>query len=89
MALFDPNSPQLKAAHDWIDAYLTRDIDRIGAVASRDYTHQTLPKSIGLPEERREEYIKRCGGLLPTFTNFEVRIQRRLKTPRLTSATPR
>jgi len=76
MSIFNPNTPQLKATQKLIDAYTTRDISKIGAVFSRDYRHQTLPKSIGPPEEGREEYIKRCGGLLPSFTKFEVRIQR-------------
>ena len=74
MATFDANTPQLMAAQKWVDAYGTRDIGQIGAVSSKDYQHQTLPKSIGLPEEGRDEYIKRCGGLLPSFTKFEVRI---------------
>jgi len=76
MVTLDPNAPQLKAAQKWIDAYITRDIDEISAVCSKDYTHQTLPRSLGLPEETRAEYIQRCGGLLPSFTNFDVCIHR-------------
>ena len=77
MATFDPATPQLQAAQKWIDAYVTRDIGKIGATLSKNYKHQLLPKSMGLPEEGREEYIKKRGELLPSFTKFEVRIQRR------------
>jgi len=83
MAAFTPNTPQLKAAQEWVDAYGTRDIDKISETCSKNYTHQTLPKSMGLSEETKEEYIKRCGGLLPLFTKFEVRIQSRVIAIRL------
>ena len=75
MITFDPNTPQLKATQKWIDACLTRDTGKIRSVFSKNYKHQTLPKSMGLPEEGREEYIKRCEGLFPSFTGFEVRTQ--------------
>jgi len=80
---FDANTPQLKAAQKWVDAYGTRDLSEIGAVSSKDYVHQTLPKSMGLPEEGKEVYTKRLEGLLPSFTNFDVRIQRRVTALRL------
>jgi len=76
MTIFDPSTPQLKAAREWIEACLTRDISKIVTVFSENYKHQTSPKSMGLPEEAKEEYIQRFEGLLPSFTKFEVHTQR-------------
>ena len=69
----DPVTPQLKAARKWIDAYITLDINEIDGLFPKDYKHLTLPKSMGLPEETKEEYLQRYGGFLPAFTKFEVR----------------
>jgi len=66
-----------------VDACITRDVGKIGAVFSKNYKHQTFPESMGLSEETKEEYIKRCEGLLPSFTGFEVRTQPRVTALRL------
>lgn len=79
MASIDASTPQLRAAQKWIDAYIALDVGKVDAVFSKNYKHQTLPlKSIGLPEETKEEYTQRYGGLLPVFTKFEVRIQQQM-----------
>jgi len=54
------------------EAYAAIDLGKIDMVTSKIYKHQTLPKSIGLPEETKEEYIQRLAGTLPLFTKFEV-----------------
>lgn len=77
MATIDASTPQLRVAQRWIDAYAALDTNKINSLFSKDYKHQTLPKSTGLPEETKEEYIKRFGELLPVFTKFQVRIPRR------------
>ena len=69
----DPVTPQLKAARRWIDAYNTLDINEIDGLFPKNYKHLTLPKSMGLPEETKEEYLQRYGGFLSVFTKFEVR----------------
>ena len=74
----DGSTPQLKAAQKWIDAYLTLDANRIDAVFTKNYKHQTFPKSIGIPEETKDEYLQRLGGLLPLFVKIDVRTQRRI-----------
>ena len=69
------NTPQLKFAQKWIDAHIARDC-KIDALFSKDYKHQTLPESLGLPEETREEYMKRYEGIIQVVTKMEVCIQR-------------
>jgi hypothetical protein len=69
----DACTSQLKVVQKWIDAYSSLDIGKINSVVSKNYKHRTLPKSTGLPEETKEEYIQRFGGMLPMYTKFEVR----------------
>lgn len=75
MVHIDASTPQLEVVQKWFDAYISLDINRINALLSKNYKHQTSPKSVGLPEETKEEYIKRLGGMLPVFIKFDVRIQ--------------
>ena len=76
MATIDTSTPQLKVAQKWIDGCIALDANRISALFSKNYTHQTLPKSVGIPEEGREEYVQRLRGvLLPMFIKFDVRIR--------------
>jgi len=75
MITIDTSTPQLKLTQKWIDGYVAVDVAEVDAAHSKHYRHQTLPKSIGLPEETREEYVQRLAGWLPLFTQFEVRIQ--------------
>jgi len=87
MVSIDVSTPQLKATQKWIEAYAAIDLGKINVVTSKNYKHQTLPKSIGLPEETKEEYIRRLTGTLPLFTKFEVRptLDGRPRTRRLIS----
>ena len=73
MADINTTTPQLKAVKRWIDAYASFDIQKIDSLFSRNFKHQTLPKSLGRAEETREDYIARLGGVLPMFTSFRVR----------------
>ena len=76
-----PGTPQLKVLQKCIDAYATLDIGKVEPVLSKNYIHETFPKSIGLPDETKEEYIKsyikRYEEMLSSFTVIEVRIQHR------------
>jgi hypothetical protein len=74
MTTINANTPQLEAVQRWIDAYCSLDLRRIGLLFSKDFKHQTLPRSIGRPEETKEAYLKRFGEVLPMFTSFNVRI---------------
>ena len=63
--IIDANTPQLKAAQKWIGAYVSLDAGNINMVFSEGYKRQTFPKSLGLPEETKEEYFQRCRGGWP------------------------
>lgn len=77
MSTIDTSTPQLKAAQKWIDAYIALDMDVIDNLLPKCYKHQVFPKSIGLPEEMKEEYIQRLGGLVAALTESKVRNQHR------------
>ena len=70
----DAKTPQLKVVKAWFDAFIAHDSSKIGAVLSKDFAYQTLPESIGLPEETKEQHIQRYERALTMINKFEVRI---------------
>ena len=74
MTNIDANTPQLKAVKRWLDAYASRDPNEFDSILSKNYKHRTLPESIGVLEETKEEHIRRYKGFLPTVTKYDVRI---------------
>ena len=75
MVNIDATTPQLKVFQKWIDVFPSLDITRIDPFLSRNYIHETFPKSIGLPDETKEEYIERYTRTLSSITKIEVRIK--------------
>jgi len=74
MANINANTPQLKVVKQWLDAFFVRDGNVMDPVLSKDFVYETLPKSIGLPDERRERHIQRLNEAFTTVEKFEVRI---------------
>ena len=83
MVNIEATTPQLKVFQKWIDAFSSLDITEIDPILSKNYIYETFPKSIGLPDETKEEFIKRYKGTLTLFTKIEVRIQHRRTTLKL------
>ena len=74
MANIDASTPQLKAVKKWLDAHVSRNPNNIDSILSKNFKHRTLPDSIGVLEETKEEHIRRYKGFLPTVTKYDVRI---------------
>ena len=73
----DASTPQLKALEKLLEAYASLDANNPDPSLSKNYKHETFPKSIGLPEETKEEHIERFKKTLPVLTELAVRIQHR------------
>lgn len=68
----NPESPQVKLMHEWGRGYVERDIDLIAANLHKDYHHIIYPRSLGMPEETREQYLQHMKGVIPLWSDNEV-----------------
>ena len=68
----DPNSPQLKYIHEWLQAIQARDLEHLGKCLPKDYRHTYYPRSLGKPEQTKEEYLEYVAGFFNLWTEFEV-----------------
>ena len=84
MVNVNANTPQLKALKRWLDAFESLDASKIGPTLSKNYIHETFPKSIGLPDETKEENIKRHEETLCAMSKLEVRTQQQRTVLNLT-----
>jgi hypothetical protein len=73
----NPTTPQLKAAKNLMDAYLTLDVKNVKPFVSKDFKFQTFPKIDQHPVEARDAHFERYGALFSSLRKIEVRLQRR------------
>ncbi len=65
-------SPQMAVVLKCIESFSVDDEKVFNEVMSADYTHEVLPKSIGLPIETKAEYLRRVGKTRHLMQDFEV-----------------
>jgi len=66
-------SPQAKLIHDWGWGFENRDLAHIAKYLHKDYRHTHYPRSLGLPEQTKEQWLEHFGGVLALMTGNEVR----------------
>ncbi|KAH7040853.1 uncharacterized protein B0I36DRAFT_16186 [Microdochium trichocladiopsis] len=71
----------LKATTGVVEAYNSWDLDKIMAIRAPECITQVLPRSLGRPEMKNDEYSKYLGGFMSAFTNFHVTINEVVEDP--------
>ena len=66
------DSPQVKFMRDWAEAFKKKDLDLIAKALHKDYRHTAYPRSIGRPEQTREEWLEHITTLLSLWEDLEV-----------------
>ena len=66
------DSPQVKLIHEWDQAFRKKDLDLIANCLHKDYRRTTYPKSIGKPEQTKEEWLKHITGVIDLWAEQEV-----------------
>lgn len=75
MCNIEATTPQLKAVKDFLDAYISLDINNVAQHTSKNYKFQTFPKIAEHPEEEQGAHFERYGAILSSVKKLEVRIQ--------------
>lgn len=66
------DSPQLKLVHSLIDVFQTRDVDHLATLLHKDHRRIYHPRSLGKPEETREEWLKNVAEFISLWTSCRV-----------------
>lgn len=83
MSNISPTTPQLKLVRDWIDAYLSLDINNIQPHVSKNFQFQTFPKIANLPDETTGGYVEKFAPIFSLFSKVDVRTRRQKPILRL------
>ena len=75
MTDLDATTPQLEVIKKFHEAHCSRDIESVAALMSKNYTYQTFPKTTDLPDETRETFVQKYGGIFSLLTKVEVSAQ--------------
>ena len=73
--MFDPkdyDSPQVKLTLEWRQAFDKKDPELIAKSLHKDYRRTTHPRSLGKPEQTREEWLEQITGFLNALAELEV-----------------
>ena len=73
MTNIDAKTPQLAVIKRLFDAYCTRDTRNVLPLLAKDFKAQSFPKRPELPDEAREEHVKKWGGIQSLLSKIEVR----------------
>ena len=75
------DSPQVKFIDEWLQAFDARDMDRIAKCLHKDYRNIMYPRSLGKPEETKEEWLEYMAGIFNLWTERKVRCLNRYWVP--------
>ena len=81
MADFDASTPQLKAAKNLCDAYLSLDMNKAKLFLSKNYQGEMLPETDDFPKQTKESHSQTWGKIFSLVNKHEVRIQHRRTPP--------
>lgn len=66
------DSPQLQLAHSLIDSFRRRDVDHLATLLHKDHRRIYRPRSLGKPEETKEQWLKHVAEATSEWTDCQV-----------------
>ena len=68
----DLSSPQIKLITEWNEGHLQRNVDILVKYAHKDFCRVVHPRSMGRPEQNKEEWLKEITGIFGLATEIDV-----------------
>ena len=68
----DLSSPQIKLITEWNEGFLQRNVDLLVKHMHKDFRRVAYPRSMGIPEQNKEEWLTEITGMLGLATGANV-----------------
>ena len=68
----DLSSPQIKLLVEWNEGFQQLNADLLGKLVHKDFRRVVYPRSIGHPEQNKEEWLQEITGIIGFTTGFDV-----------------
>lgn len=56
----------------WAQGFIDSDVDQIAAALHPDYIHDTFPRSLGIPQQNKEQWVENYKKIKDVLKNFKV-----------------
>ena len=66
------SSPQIKLITNWDEGFKEMNVDIIGKHLQKEFRLLVYPRTIGQPEQTKEEFLKKLSGGFAFATGFDV-----------------
>jgi len=66
------NSPQITLINEWNEGFKQMDVDILAKCLHKDFRRVVYPRSIGQPEQNKEEWLKEITAIIGFATGFDV-----------------
>jgi len=76
-----PDSPQVKLIHEWGQGFEKKDINHIAKYLHKDYRHIHYPRSLGQPEQTKEQWVEHFTRILGLMTENKTTIHSIVDAP--------
>jgi len=86
--LVNSDSPQVKLLLEWGKGFEKRDFDLLAKPLHKDYRHIAYPRSLGRPEQTKEEWLGHIAGVLDIRTAQQVELYSKLRLEPPSSLNP-
>ena len=68
----DLSSPQIKLLSSWNDGFTELNVGSAGSHIHKDFRRSIYPRSLGQPEQSKEDLLKEISGWIGFTTGFSV-----------------
>jgi len=68
----DISSPQIKLINEWNQGFEEMNLDILRKHLHKDFRRSSYPRSLGLPAQNNEEWLKEIGGVMEFATGYNV-----------------
>jgi len=65
----------------WAQGFIDSDVDKIAAALHPDYTHDTFPRSLKIPQQTKEQWVESYKKIKDVLKNFRVGRYMRIVSP--------
>jgi hypothetical protein len=62
------DSPEMKVLQQCSRGFKTKDLDLVAKALHKDFRYVAYPRSLGKPEETKEEWLERWAGIVSLWT---------------------
>jgi len=75
------DSPQVRLMHSLVEGFRNKDMDHVAKLLHKEHRRITYPRSIGKPEQTKEEYLRHTGEVMGLWLDADPTVHSIIEAP--------